>query len=135
MAGPPSNPPHPPLNLQIHLQKPLRMSSRGPSVHLSLDYDVHSRRWWADADAASSTTEIAGSEFPSPTQRPRQACAQLVQVLLSRKESLRSTHGSARRSGLPAWTHLGDVMQTQTHLRILILESRPFRRMSFPPRK
>lgn len=116
MAGPPSNQPHLPLNLQTHPQKLLKMFSRGLSVHLSPGCDVHSRHWSVGADAASSATEIAGSEFPSPTQRPRQACVHPVHILLSRKESPKSTHGLAPRNGSPAWIHLGDVTQTQTHL-------------------
>lgn len=116
MAGPPSNPPHLPLNLPTHPQKPPRMSSRGLSVHLSLAYDVHSRHWSVGAGAASSATEIAGSEFPSPTLRPRRACVHPAHVLLSRKESPKLTRGLAPRNGSPAWIHLGDVTQTQTRL-------------------
>lgn len=112
MAGPPSNPPHPPLNLQTHPQKPPRMSSRDLSVHLSLGYDVPSRHWSAGADAASLATEIAESESPSPTRHPRPACAPPVHVLPSRKESPKLAHGLAPRNGSPAWIHLGDVTQT-----------------------
>lgn len=127
MAGPPSNPPLPPLNLQTHPQKPLRMFSRGLSVHLSRGYDVRSRHWSVGADAASSATEIAESESPSPTQRPRRGCDHPVHVLQSRKESPKPAHGLAPLSGSPAWIHLGDVTQTQTHLCILVLEPRQLR--------
>lgn len=127
MAGPPSNPPHPRLSLRTHPRKPLRMSSRGLSVHLCLVCDVHSKHWSVGAGAASSATEIVGSECPSPTQHPRRACAHQVLVPLSRKETPKPPHGLALRNGSPAWIHLGDVMQTQSHRCILALGSQQFR--------
>lgn len=134
MAGPPSNPPHPPPSLRTHLPKPPRKSSRDLSVHLFLGCDVHSRHWSVGADVASSATEIAGSEFPSPTRHPRPACAHLVRALLSRRGSQRLIHGLAPRNGSPALIRLVDVMQTQTPLRILVPGSRQSRRTPFNPR-
>ena len=130
MAGPPSSQPHPPLNLRIHPPKPLRMSSRGLSVHPSLGYDVHNRLWSADANAMSSITETAGSGFPSPTQHLRQPYTHPAHALLSRKESPEPAHGLDRRSGSPAWTHLDDVTQTQARLCRLALKSSQSRRTS-----
>lgn len=135
MAGPPSNPPHPPPSLRTHLREPPRMSSRDLSAHPFLACDVRSRHWSAGADVASSATEIAGSEFPSPTQLPRPACAHLVHVLLSRRGSQKLIHGLAPRNGSPAWIRLGDVTQTQIHLRILALGSHQPRRTPFTPRR
>ena len=121
MAGPPSSPPLPPLNLRILLQRQLRMSSRGLSAHPSLGYDVRSRHWSVDADAVSSATEIAESGFHSPILNPRrQVCAHPAHGLLSRNESPKLVQGLARLNGSPDWIHLGDVTQTQSHRRTIL---------------
>jgi hypothetical protein len=132
MAGPPSNPPHPLLSLRIPLPRPPRMSSKGHSVHPSLDCGVHSRLWSAGANAMLSTTEIAGSGFLSPIQHLRQAFTLPARELLSKRESPRSPHVSARPNGSPGWIHLDGVTQT---LGSLGQESRQPSRTSRCPRK